>query len=463
MKFDLVVKAGHVATAGDDFIGDIGIKDGVITAIGTRLGDAVEEIDAHGMLVTPGGVDAHCHIDEPPYLNARLADDFKSASRSAACGGTTTIVPFINQLSGCGLVEARDDYLARARWSLIDYAFHLILKSSDREMVKRELPLLLQSGLRSVKVFMTYSGYMMDDEAILDVMTSVRAVDGIVMVHAENGHCTHWKTSRLAASGTTGLSHFVEASPPAIEREATHRAITLGELAGTRVLIVHVSSGDALEQIQWAKARGYRVLAETCPQFLLDLGERLGSDDWETAKFICSPPPRQAEDAAALWKALTRGDFDLVSSDHCPYRFEGDDGKRAFGRSDLREVPPGLPGLETRLPLMFEEGVVKGRMSLRRFVELTSTRPAALYGLYPKKGSILPGGDADLVLWERNRPRCIAHRDLHDACDYTPYEGRRISAWPAITLSRGERVWDRGRVSDDYGRGKFVAAGGWSR
>lgn len=461
MKLDLVIRNGRIVTAGDSYHGDIGVKDGRITVIGAGLPAGTTEIDAVGRLVTPGGVDAHCHIDEPPYLQARLADDFRSASRSAACGGTTTIIPFINQLPGKSLGEARDDYMRRAAPSLIDYGFHMILKSADCERVRTELPALLEAGLRSVKVFMTYEGYLMEDSEILEIMEMVAAVDGIVMVHAENGHCAHWANERLARQGKFGLSHFRETSPQAIEREAVHRAITLAELTGARVMIVHVSGDQAMEQIRWSRARGHRTLAETCPQYLLDLESRLHQDGWETAKFICSPPVREVAQSTSLWRGLASGDLDLVSSDHCPYRFEGPDGKKAFGQPRLGEVPPGLPGLETRMPLLYQAGVAEGRMSEQKFVELACTTPAKLYGLYPQKGSIIPGSDADIVIWDTDKSRRIHHADLHDACDYTPYEGREVSAWPVLTLSRGQVVWNQedNFVSAEHGRGRFVASG----
>ncbi|HEV7252814.1 MAG TPA: dihydropyrimidinase [Mesorhizobium sp.] len=457
MSFDLVVRNGRVVTVADEFVGDIGIRAGRVAAVGEGLARGREEIDATGLLVLPGGVDAHCHIDEPPYLNARLADGFAAASRAAACGGTTTIVPFLNQLDGMSLREARKDYLAKARPSLIDYSFHLLLKAGDREALKAELPDLLREGLRSVKIFMTYPGYQMGDEAILDIMAAVSAVGGIVMVHAENGAAARWNAARLAGDGRTGLSTFAAAYPTVIEREAVHRAISHAELTRCRLMIVHVTSAEALEQIAWAKRRNLPVLGETCPQYLLGLGARLASDEWETAKYLCSPPIRTHADAAALWEGLSGGTLDILSSDHCPYRFDGPDGKKAFGDvPDFRNVPPGLPGLETRLPLLFEEGVAKNRISARRFVELTSAKPAMIYGLYPQKGTIAPGGDADIVLWQTGDPRRVEHADLHDDCDYTPYEGMTLSAWPVVTLSRGERVWDKGWVSSAHGRGRYV-------
>jgi dihydropyrimidinase len=297
----------------------------------------------------------------------------------------------------------------------------------------------------------------MEDGQLLGVMAQVAASDGVVMVHAENGRCIHWIGSRLVYKGKTGLGNFRASAPPVVEREAVHRAIALAEIAGAKIVIVHVSSADALEQIRWAQQRGLSVHAETCPQYLVDQGDRLATDDWEAAKFMCSPPPRGGDNSSALWNGLKDGAFDIVSSDHCAYRFEGEDGKRAFGsEAHFQQVPPGVPGLETRLPLLFEHGVKTARISLQQFVSLTSTEPAKLYGLYPRKGSLMPGADADIVLWDVHRATTIRHAMLHDACDYTPYEGMEVSAWPVVTLSRGERVWDRGWVSDAYGRGREI-------
>ncbi|MDB5524330.1 MAG: dihydroorotase, dihydropyrimidinase [Rhizobium sp.] len=457
MRFDLVIRGGRIVTASEAFIGDIGMRDGQISALGDSLPRGDDEIDAKGLLVLPGGVDAHCHIDEPPFLNARLADDFRSASLSAACGGTTTFMPFVNQVEGLTLSQSLGDYRAKAAGSLIDFAFHVILKADETEVLKADIDALLAKGLTSFKLFMTYDGYQMEDGQILEVMSRVGAAGGIVLVHAENGRCIHWLGSRLVYKGKTGLSNFRASAPQVVEREAVHRAIALAEIADARIMIVHVSSRDALEQIQWARARGLPVLAETCPQYLVDQGDRLSSDEWGAAKYLCSPPPRGGDNAEALWKGVADGAFDILSSDHCPYRFEGEDGKRAFASEPhFQQVPPGVPGLETRLPLIFEHGVKSGRISLNQFVALTATEPAKIYGLYPRKGSLMPGADADIVLWDPDCPTTIRHAMLHDACDYTPYEGLAVSAWPVVTLSRGEKIWDRGWVSGAYGRGREI-------
>jgi dihydropyrimidinase len=462
MGLDLAIRNGTVATASDTFQADIGIAGGRVAVIGADIGKAEKEIDATDLLVLPGGVDAHCHVDEPAYLNATLADDFASATRSAACGGTTTIVSFANQLAGRSLRDAVTDYHGRAEGkALIDYAFHIILSDVSQAVLGQEMPALMADGYRSFKVFMTYPGYMLDDEKILDVMETVHRHDGTVMVHAENGHCIHWITQRLEAEGRTGLADFQSSAPAIVEREATHRAIALAEITGARVMLVHVSSAEAMEQVEWARHRGITAMAETCPQYLIDHAAHFHDHGWEPAKYMCSPPPRGGDNADRLWSGVKLGTFQLLSSDHCPYRFEGPDGKRSQSagkgdRLDFRHVPPGVPGLETRLPLLYDQGVAKGRLRLQEFVALTATNPARTYGLYPRKGTLVPGADADLALWDTRKPVTIRHDDLHDGCDYTPYEGREVAAWPVMTLSRGEVVWDRGWVSNRYGRGQFL-------
>jgi dihydropyrimidinase len=315
----------------------------------------------------------------------------------------------------------------------------------------------MDEGFRSVKVFMNYAGYMLDDERILEVMETTRRHGGLTMVHAENGHCVHWLSDQLERSRGSGLAVFAATSPAAVEREATHRAITLAQLSGAKTLLVHVSAAEAAEQIRWAHARGIAVLAETCPQYLLRTVDELERPGWEAAKYLCSPPLRQAHDHEDLWRGLGNGTFQLVSSDHCPYRIDGPTGKRVSGSTPhFQHVPPGLPGLETRLMLLFSEGVGTGRITLEQFVALTSTNPAKIYGLYPRKGSLMPGADADIVLWDAQAHSTIRHAELHDACDYTPYEGQAIRGMPVMTLSRGECIWDRGQVFGRPGRGQSI-------
>jgi dihydropyrimidinase len=458
MHFDTCIRNGTVVTASERFQADIGIQGGRVLAVGRDLPGADKDVDASGLFVLPGGVDAHCHIEEPPFQGALLADDFDSATRAAACGGTTTIMPFVNRLEGASMRESAEDYSARASArSRIDYAFHMILGQASIASIGEELPSLMDDGYLSIKVFMNYAGYMLDDGRIIEVMETTRRHGGLTMVHAENGHCVHWLSDQLERSQGSDLAGFAASSPSAVEREATHRAITLAQLSGARTLLVHVSAAEAAEQIRWAHARGIAVLAETCPQYLLRTVDELDRPGWEAAKFLCSPPLREVGDTEDLWRGLTNGTFHLVSSDHCPYSFDGPMGKRASGPiPQFRRVPPGLPGIETRLMLLFSEGVGKGRITLEQFVALTSTNPAKIYGLNPHKGSLMPGADADIVLWDAERQHVIRHAELHDACDYTPYEGQAIQGVPVMTFSRGECVWDRGQIFGTPGRGRPI-------
>ncbi|MDQ6780029.1 MAG: dihydropyrimidinase [Candidatus Eremiobacteraeota bacterium] len=442
--FDLVVRNARVATACDTFDTDIGVVAGRITQLGTALAAGKREIDAAGRVVTPGGVDAHCHLDQPMEAPLRMADDFDSGTRSAACGGTTTIIPFAAQQKGQSLRAAVLDYHRRAEGRAhVDYAFHLIVSDPTVEVLTKELPALIDEGYTSFKIYMTYDDLKLDDGQILDVLSVAREHGAMAMVHAENADCIEWLTRRLEAAGRTAPRFHAQARPMLVEREASHRAIALAELVDVPILIVHVSGREAVEQIRWARAQGLKVFAETCPQYLFLTAADLGDDDsYHGARCVCSPPPRDAANQEVIWNALTDGLFTIFSSDHAPFRFDAPEGKKPGGEEvAFRHIPNGIPGLETRLALLYSEGVLAGRMTLNRFVELTSTNPAKAYGLHPKKGTIAVGSDADLVVWGE-RELVLKNNDLHHNVDYTPYEGRTLRAWPALTIARGEVVWD---------------------
>jgi dihydropyrimidinase len=458
--FELVVKNGTVATASDTFAADVGIRDGRIVAladgIDERFADAV--IDASGKLVLPGGIEAHCHIDEPDFGGAVLADDFASGSLAAACGGNTTMIPFATQVPGQTLRAAVEDYHGRADGkAMIDYSFHMIVSDPSDQVLGQELPGLLRDGYTSFKVFMTYDGFRLDDGQILEVLATAKRHGGFVMVHAENDYCIRWLAEQLERAGRTEPAAFSVAHGPVAEREATHRAISLAEIVDTPVFIVHVSSAQAMEQIAWAQGRGLPVYAETCPQYLFLSEDDFKRPGWEGAKYLCAPPPRDPGNAEQLWRGLTNGTFQLISSDHCPYRMEGPGGRiEAAGSLHFHKISPGIPGIEARLPLMFSEGVVKGRIDLNRFVAVTATEAAKLYGLYPRKGSITVGGDADLTLWDPQRKVTLSTDLLHEGADYTPYEGMEVTGWPVMTISRGDVIWDDGKVLGRAGRGRFL-------
>lgn len=458
--FDLVVRNAHIATAADVFDADIGISNGSIVSLGSALGPGREEIDAAGRWVLPGGVDAHCHLAqqmEPGDLP--MADDFLSGTRSAACGGTTTVIPFAAQLKGQTLQQALDHYHMQAQGkSSIDYAFHLIISDARHDVVEEELPRLIDRGYTSFKIYMTYEALKLDDAQILDVLAVARREGAMTMIHAESSDCIAWLTRRMIAQGRAAPKYHALSRPPVVEREATHRAISLAELLDAPILIVHVSSPQAAEQIRWAQTRGLPIYAETCPQYLFLTAADLDLGGMEGAKCICSPPPRDRSSQEAIWTGLANGTFQIFSSDHAPFCYEGPGGKQGDGEPrPFHHVPNGIPGLETRLPLLFSEGVLQERLSIHEFVALTATNPAKLYGLHPRKGTIAIGSDADLVIWDTTTPRAIRNRDLHHNVDYTPYEGRTLNAWPALTLSRGRIVYRNGEYIGTPDHGRFQA------
>jgi dihydropyrimidinase len=458
VEYDLVIRNGTVATAADVYRADIGIAGGRITAIAERLPKVANEIDATDRLVLPGGVDAHCHIDQPSASGVVCADDFRSGSISAACGGTTTIIPFAAQMKGQSLRAAVEDYHRRAAGkSIIDYAFHLIVSDPTENVLGQELPALIRDGFTAFKIYMTYDDLKLNDRQVLDVLAVARREGAMVMVHAENSDVIGWLTEQLEAAGRTAPRYHATSRPMAVEREATHRAISLAEIVGVPILLVHVSGREAIEQIRWAQGRGLKIYAETCPQYLFLAEDDLAKPGFEGAKCVCSPPPRDKENQAVVWEALSNGVFQIVSSDHAPTRFNDAKGKMFAGaQASFRHIPNGVPGIETRLPLLFSGGVSEGRLELTRFVSLTATEPARLYGLYPRKGTIAIGSDADLVLWDAQREVTITNDILHHDVDYTPYEGQVVKGWPVLTLSRGEIVCRDGEVVAASGRGNFL-------
>jgi len=457
-KYDLVIRGGTLATAGDVVDADIGVRGGRVVAVGEHLGAGNTEIDADDKIIMPGGVDAHCHLDQPMSDGAVMADDFESGTISAAFGGTTTVIPFACQMKGQSLRLAVEDYHRRAEGkAVVDYAFHLIVSDVTDNVIGQELPALIKNGYTSFKIYMTYDDMKLNDRDILNVLSVAKREGAMTMIHAENSDCIAWLTEQLEAAGHTAPKYHADSRPSPVEREATHRATTLAELADVPVMIVHVSGAEAIDQIRSAQARGVRVYGETCPQYLFLTADDLDLDGFEGAKYICSPPPRDASNQDAVWTALETGVFHLFSSDHAPFSFGDDKGKKLNGdNASFSHVPNGIPGLETRLPLLFSAGVGEGRIDLRRFVQLTATNPAWMYGLYPRKGTIAIGSDADIVIWDPNRQVTITNANLHHNVDYTPYEGIAVTGWPETTISRGEVVCDGGELKVDKGRGTFL-------
>lgn len=459
--FDLVLRNAVLASASDTYSADLAIRDGRIAQIGHDLPDGQRNIDVGGRVVTPGGIDAHCHLDQPMAPPVRLADDFLTGTRSAACGGTTTVIPFAAQRKGGTLDEAIADYHRRAEGrACVDYGFHLILTDPTPAVLDEELPRLIAAGYTSFKLYMTYESLRLSDRQILDVLDVARRHGGMPMIHAENADCISWLTERLEAAGRVAPRFHAVSRPGLVEREGAHRAIALAELVDVPILLVHISGGDAVQQIRAARALGLNINAETCPQYLLLSAEDLGIDDsYHGARCVCSPPPRDSAAQQQVWQGLADGLFQVFSSDHSPFRLEGEDGKHPGGREvPFRHIPNGIPGIETRMPLLYSEGVLGGRISLNRFVELTATGPARAYGLYPRKGTLAIGADADLAVWDE-RDFVLDNAQLHHAVDYTPYAGRRLRAWPGLTLLRGQVVWDGQSFTGKPGDGRFLARG----
>ncbi|MBM3739825.1 MAG: dihydropyrimidinase [Acidobacteria bacterium] len=453
-ELDLVVRNGTVVTSSDRMACDIGIVDGKIAALSARLDRGKQEIDATGLYVLPGGVEGHCHIEQRGTHGVMTADDFYTGTVSAVFGGTTTVLPFAAQGQGESLRRVVEDYAACARpKAVIDYGFHLIIADPTTQVLEQELPSLIQEGFTSFKIYMTYDRLRLDDLQVLEVFAAARELGAFVMVHAENHDMIRWLRKRLLERGHVKPRYHAISHPRVGEGEAANRAIALSRLIDIPILIVHVSCEQAMVEIRKAQTAGLKVFAETCPQYLCLTAKDLDREAMEGAKFCCSPPLRDLASQEAIWRGIRNGTFQVFSSDHAPYRFDETGKFHAGPNPHFTQVANGLPGIELRAPLLFSEGVGKGRIDLHQFVALTSTNPAKIYGLYPRKGSLAVGGDADIALWDPHKEVTVTHDILHDACGYTPYEGMRIKGWPVTVLSRG-------RVAVQDGQLKIARGGG---
>ena len=461
--FDLVIRGGTIGTASAVFDADIGIKGGVITAIGRALPAGQSEVDAKGKLVLPGGVDTHTHIEEPrgggPTVNA---DTFITAGASAAAGGTTTVIGFARQERGGSLTEAVAEHHERAKKSLIDYSFHMILTEPRPDILRQEVPALIASGHRSLKIFLTYEGARISDAEALQVLATARRHGALVCIHAEHHDLIDFHKDALLAAGFILPKHHAWSKPMVVERECVHRVCAMAEALDVPIQVFHVSGAESAEEVERAQKRGLKVWAETCPQYLVLTTEDMDRPGFEGAKYVFSPAARSAPDHAALWDAMRRGVISNVSSDHAPTRYAGPDGKTAFGLdAPFTKIPNGLPGLATRMPILFSEGVVKGRISLQQFVALTATNPAEIFGMAPRKGSIVVGADADFALWNPTRRVTITNDILLHGSDHTPYEGMEVTGWPEATFVRGVPVVQGGKAVVAAGHGQFIPRGAY--
>lgn len=457
MTHDLLVIGGTVATATEVFRADVAVNGGIITAVGQGLGTAQETIEATDKLVLPGGVDTHCHIEQLSGAGLMNADTFESATRSAAFGGTTCTVSFAAQHPGMRLGKVMQDYAGLAtRGALIDHAFHTIVADTSEPNLTEDLPRLIDAGHRSIKIFTTYDKVRLGDAEILETLKVARRHGALVCFHAENDAIIRSATADLLAKGKTAPRYHALSHPRLAEIEALDRICHFAELTGQPVMLFHVSTAEGVDIVRAAKARGVPVWAETCPHYLFMTEDILDQPGHAGAAFLCSPPQRSTADQKALWRGLADGTLSLITSDHAPYRMD-ETGKFAHGTDvPFTKMANGMPGLETRLPLLFDAMVSAGRMDLSAFVRLTATAPAHLFGL-TGKGRIAPGSDADIAIWNPDATLTYGKNDLHDNTGYNPYAGRKVRGVPVQVLSRGKTIVANGKLVGKVGQGRRVA------
>jgi dihydropyrimidinase len=454
-----LIANGTVVTAGGSYAADVLVEGEHIAQIGANLSGTVgvdDTIDATGKYVIPGGIDVHTHM-KLPFGGTFAKDDFETGTRAAAFGGTTSIVDFAVQSRGKTLREGLDAWHALAEGNaVLDYGFHMIMSDVNDESLK-EMDQLVAEGVPDFKLFTAYPGvFYSDDAAIFRAMQQTTKNGGLILMHAENGPAIDIVAAQLVADGKTDPYYHGVARYPVFEGEATNRVIRLAEAAGAPVYIVHLSVIDALNAVREARDRGTAVFAETCPQYLFLSLEDLGNG-FNGAKFVCSPPLREKDpNWAELWTGLRRNDLQVVSTDHCPFDFHG---QKELGRGDFRKIPNGLPGVEDRLDLLHDGGVVGGHISKERWVEIVSTEPARLFGMYPKKGAIAVGSDADMVVYDPARKRTISASSHHMAVDYSCYEGRSVQGASDVVMSRGSVVVRNGEFAGTKGAGRFIKRG----
>ncbi|MGW5037906.1 dihydropyrimidinase [Streptomyces parvulus] len=458
MSSRTVVRGGLVITASDEIHADVLIEDGRVAALaatGTRAADAFTAervIDATGKYVIPGGVDAHTHM-EMPFGGTYAADTFETGTRAAAWGGTTTIVDFAIQSVGHSLREGLDAWHAKAEGNCaIDYGFHMIVSDVNQETLK-EMDLLVEEGVTSFKQFMAYPGvFYSDDGQILRAMQRAAGNGGLIMMHAENGIAIDVLVEQALARGETDPRFHGEVRKALLEAEATHRAIRLAQVAGAPLYVVHVSATEAVTELIRARDEGLNVFGETCPQYLFLSTDNLAEPDFEGAKYVCSTPLRPREHQTALWRGLRTNDLQVVSTDHCPFCFSG---QKELGRGDFSKIPNGMPGVENRMDLL-HQAVVDGHIGRRRWIEIACATPARMFGLYPKKGTIAPGADADIVVYDPHAEQVISAGTHHMNVDYSAYEGKRVTGRVETVLSRGEPVVTEREYTGRKGHGVYT-------
>lgn len=452
-----VIRGGTVVGASDIFVGDVLMEDGLIKALGSKLNvaDALE-IDATNKYVIPGGVDVHTHLDMP-FGGTTSSDDFYTGTKAAAFGGTTTIVDFAIQEPGKLLRPALDTWLAKAEGkAVIDYGFHMIIRDFQKN-IPDEMNALVKEGVSSFKLFMAYPGvFMSSDAQIFEAMQCAGNIGATICLHAENGGVIDVLTRQALKKGHKAPKYHALTRPSLAEAEATHRAIKLAQMANVPVYIVHLSASEALAEVSRARAEGIYAFAETCPQYLFLSYDNYEEPGFDGAKYVMSPPLRAKEKQRDLWQGLAFNHLQVVSTDHCPFCMNE---QKEIGRDNFSLIPNGAPGIETRMVLLYDGGVKEGRISLNRWVELCSTAPAKIFGMFPKKGTISPGADADVVIFDPNRTQVLSHKTLHMNADYNPYEGRKVTGVCETVFCRGKMLVAEGMWQGDDFKGKFLRRG----
>lgn len=455
MGFDVIIRNGTVVTATDSYVADVGIADGKVAAIAGELPaqNASQILDASGKLLLPGGIDVHTHLDMP-FGGTTSADDFETGTRAAAFGGTTTLIDFAIQYKGQPLRQAFDTWMSKASSKAVsDYAFHCIVTDVSSGQLS-EMNDLVHDGVTSFKLFMAYPGvFMLDDGSIFKALQTTSKNGGLICMHAENGSAIDVIVQQALAEGKKAPKYHALTRPTTAEAEATSRAIALAEMAGAPIYIVHLSCNDALEKVREARDRGLPVYAETCPQYLYLSIENFDAPGFEGAKYVFTPPLREKWHQEKLWNGLKRDHLQVVSTDHCPFCFKE---QKELGKDDFTKIPNGGPGVEHRMSLIYSGGVAAGRLGLNRFVELVSTTPAKLFGLYPRKGTIAVGSDADLVIFNPTRKHTISAKTHHMRVDYSMFEGIQVTGMPDVVLSRGKVIVDGDKFLGRAGQGQFL-------
>lgn len=452
-----LIRNGHVITAVDDYHADLLIDDERISLIGAKLAiEADQVIDANGKLVIPGGIDPHTHM-ELPFGGTQSCDDFRTGTIAAAHGGTTSIIDFAVQYKGQSLLQGIDNWHQKAEGkTAIDYGFHLITTELEDSQIE-ELHTAMDEGVTSFKMFMAYPGvFLVDDATIFRAMAAAGERGGLICMHAENGIVINEIIKRALEKGHTAPKYHALTRPTVAEAEGVHRAIAIAEMAESPVYIVHLSCADALNQVRQARDRGIAAFAETCPQYLFLSIDNYDEPGFDGAKYVMTPPLRERSNQAELWNGLKMDDLQVISTDHCPFCMKE---QKELGLRDFTKIPNGAPGVENRLPLVYNGGVVENRISLNRFVELTSTAAAKMFGLFPRKGTIAVGSDADIVLFDGDKEQTLTVKTHHMNVDYNAYEGKKIKGVVETVLSRGKVVVENGEYKGKPGDGRFLKRG----